>query len=437
MLLQRELAAGLHDDALDPVAGGDVHVLVVAPGTVDAPVLDRRAMVLRLELLDQRLDLLGLRARSDQHGVRGRHDDDVVEPDHGGQHGLLRTHQAVAAVQHDDRTVGRIAGGVMVEHIPDRAPAADVRPAEIGGNHGGELGALHDGIVDRLLRRARERLGREPQEIEVAREAGDRRLGGLRHRRLEALDLAQHGGGVKQEIAAVPEIAIRHVARGGRGIGLFHERLDRAHGCAVELLARTDVAVVRRGIGGLDAEGDDPALGGGAGGAPAGFAELVGLANDVVGREHQHERIAVALGREHGGDRDRGAGIAAHRLQHDVGLDAALAQLLGHDEAEIGTGDDDRAREQVGVGNAREHLLERRSLADQGDELLRHAFARDRPQPRSRAAAHDHRDDLSRHERKILDCCDTSSRPGANRQAAPGVFGQRAGSTQKLHAKEH
>ncbi len=152
--------------------------------------------------------------------------------------------------------------------------------------------------------------------------------------------------------------------------------------------------------------------------ASAGFAELVGLADDVIGREHQHEGVAVALGREHGGDRDRGAGIAAHRLQHDVGLDAALAQLLGHDEAEVGIGDDDRTREQIGVGDALKHLLEHRSLADQRHELLRHALARDRPQPRSRAAAHDHRDDLSRHERKSS-TVDTSSRPGADRQAAP------------------
>src|SRR5262249_13302729 len=49
--------------------------------------------------------------------------------------------------------------------------------------------------------------------------------------------------------------------------------------------------------------------------------------------------------------------------------------------------------------NARKRLLERRSLSDEGDELLGHALARDRPQPRSRAATHDHRDDLSRHQR--------------------------------------
>ena len=50
--------------------------------------------------------------------------------------------------------------------------------------------------------------------------------------------------------------------------------------------------------------------------------------------------------RERGRDRDRRAGIAPRRLEHDVGLDAELAQLLGHDEAEIRIGDDDRPREQ-------------------------------------------------------------------------------------------
>jgi hypothetical protein len=39
-------------------------------------------------------------ARADQYGVHSRHNDDVVEPDHGGEHGFLRTHEAVAAVQH-------------------------------------------------------------------------------------------------------------------------------------------------------------------------------------------------------------------------------------------------------------------------------------------------------------------------------------------------
>ncbi len=128
-------------------------------------------------------------------------------------------------------------------------------------------------------------------------------------------------------------------------------------------------------MGGLDAEGDDPPLGGDRGGALAGCAEFVGLAHNVVGRQHEHEGIAIALGREQGGDRDSKTRIAAHRLEHDVGLDATLAQLLGYDKAELGIGDDDRSREQVGMRNARKHLLERRPLSDERNELLGHALA--------------------------------------------------------------
>ncbi len=190
---------------------------------------------------------------------------------------------------------------------------------------------------------------------------------------------------------------MRHVIRRGYGVRLLHERFDRAGRCAIELLAGADVPVTCRRMGGLDAEGDDASLGGGGRGTPAGRAEFLRLADHMVGCEHQHEGIAIACGREYGGNRNRGTGIAAHRLQHNIGFHAALAQLLRHHKPEIRVGDDDRTPEQLGIGNALKHLLERRILADEGDELLGHAFARDRPQPCSRAAAHDHRDDLSRH----------------------------------------
>ena len=82
------------------------------------------------------------------------------------------------------------------------------------------------------------------------------------------------------------------------------------------------------------------------------------------------------------------------RLQDDVRLDATLAQLLGDHEAEIAIGDHDRACEQLAVQNPRKHLLKRGLLADEAHELLRHALSRDRPQPRSGAAAHDDRHDF-------------------------------------------
>ena len=65
----------------------------------------------------------------------------------------------------------------------------------------------------------------------------DRRFGSLGHGGLEALDLAQHGCGMKQEIAAVPEITIGHIVRGGHGVRLLYERFNREHRRAIELFA--------------------------------------------------------------------------------------------------------------------------------------------------------------------------------------------------------
>src|SRR5262249_7463058 len=102
-------------------------------------------------------------------------------------------------------------------------------------------------------------------------------------------------------------------------------------------------------MGGLDAEGDDPPLSGDGGGALASLAEFVGLAYDVVGRQHEHEGVAIAFGGEKGGDGHRKTRIAAHRLEHDVGLDAALAQLLGDAKAEDGTGNGARSGGKIGM----------------------------------------------------------------------------------------
>ena len=148
---------------------------------------------------------------------------------------------------------------------------------------------------------------------------------------------------------------------------------------------------MRRREGGIDAEGHDQAVGGGDRRFAARAFEGLHIANDVVGGKDQDRCFRIALARQRRGDGDRHGGIAAHRLEHDVGLDVAFAQLFGDDETEIGIGDDDRPLEQFDVGNAAEHLLKGRALVDQRDELLGHAFARHRPQTCARAAAHDHR----------------------------------------------
>src|SRR5258708_31461746 len=93
MLLQRQLSAGLHHDAFDLVTRARIDSLIVAPGSVDPPVLDRLAPIFGLEMLDQFLYVLCLVTRGDEHGVAGRDNDHVVEPDDGREHSVVGAHE--------------------------------------------------------------------------------------------------------------------------------------------------------------------------------------------------------------------------------------------------------------------------------------------------------------------------------------------------------
>jgi hypothetical protein len=177
---------------------------------------------------------------------------------------------------------------------------------------------------------------------------------------------------------------------GGRGIRLFDEGLHRKRRAAVKLGAGPDIAVIGRRERRRDAEGDDQAVGRGSHRFKARAGKGIRVADHVIGGKHDHGRRRIARGGEHRGDADRHGGIAAYRFEHDVTLDGASAHLLGDDETKIRIGDDDRPVEYRLVTDTAEHLLKRRALPDQQHELLGHALARDRPQPRARAAAHDH-----------------------------------------------
>src|SRR5262245_43519504 len=126
-------------------------------------------------------------------------------------------------------------------------------------------------------------------------------------------------------------------------------------------------------MGGLDAEGDNLTVGRRRYRSPARFAEFVGLADDVIGRSTSTSasRLLSAA---------RTAEIATarpesrHGLEHYVGLDPALTQLLGDDETEVGVGNDNRTGKRLGVVGAPQHLLERRCGTDDRDELLWHAL---------------------------------------------------------------
>ncbi len=109
--------------------------------------------------------------------------------------------------------------------------------------------------------------------------------------------------------------------------------------------ARVDVAVAGGGRCRGDAERHDVARARALGGRDAGSHEGVHVADEVVGRHHQGDGAGPAALGQAGRDRHGRGGVAAHRLQRDLGLDADGGELLGHDEAHVVAGDDQRLEE--------------------------------------------------------------------------------------------
>ena len=62
----------------------------------------------------------------------------------------------------------------------------------------------------------------------------DRGLDRRRHLRLEPGEFGEQHVGAEQEVAGIPQIAVTQVARGGGGVGLFDEALDRMHAVAAD-----------------------------------------------------------------------------------------------------------------------------------------------------------------------------------------------------------
>ncbi len=59
------------------------------------------------------------------------------------------------------------------------------------------------------------------------------------------------------------------------------------------------------------------------------------VADRVVGGQDQHQGLGIACGGVERRDGDRGGRIAPARLEQDVGLDPALGELLGDEEAGV------------------------------------------------------------------------------------------------------
>ena len=162
------------------------------------------------------------------------------------------------------------------------------------------------------------------------------------------------------------------------GIGLLDEGGDLHHR-ADTLAAGTDVAVVGLGLRRRDAEGDDAAFLDGGETFTAAGEELLGADHQMVGRQRQHglgaEPTRVGRSGGHGGTR-----VAARRFDQDVDVDADVLGLAFAHEAIGVVGRDHGLAEKAAVGDAQQRLLKGRLRAEQGDELLGHALARQGPQ---------------------------------------------------------
>ena len=133
-------------------------------------------------------------------------------------------------------------------------------------HHRGALGLFHHRVVDRLRLGAPNACASSVTKPRSLPALLDRGLRGGRRVRLESAVFVEEDAGAENEIAGVPEIALRDIALGGLGIRLLDELLDREH-IVAERGARADIAVFRRRPVRPHAEGDDPAAGGGVGGA--------------------------------------------------------------------------------------------------------------------------------------------------------------------------
>jgi hypothetical protein len=91
----------------------------------------------------------------------------------------------------------------------------------------------------------------------------------------EPADLFEHGIGPEQEVAAVPKVSFGQISFGVVGIRLFGESFYRPNGCAIQLLARADVAIARCGR-------NDPTLARSASRLAANCNEVLRHRHDVV-----------------------------------------------------------------------------------------------------------------------------------------------------------
>ncbi len=180
VLLQRQLAARRDHDALHLEAFALDQALEEAPRAVHPVMRHRLVPAGGLQPIHHLLHVLRVVAVHRQDRVLGHHHHRILQADDGGEHAVA-AHVAVARGLQQHVADRDVAVRILAPELPQRAPAADVGPADVGRHHGGAAGALCHRIVEADRRAGGERLDAEADEIEVRLPAGHRAAHRVRH----------------------------------------------------------------------------------------------------------------------------------------------------------------------------------------------------------------------------------------------------------------
>lgn len=188
--------------------------------------LHEATLLKRRKIFENLLDMLLVRTRADQQGIRRVDHDIVMQRIYDDDLLADSLDQAVRRIV--EFRVGRhdIAVGVLGRKFVERAPRPDVVPPELRAPHEDIIGSLQNAVVDRDRRTARKDLlhgswllGRSEFVCLSGKEAID-----LRQMAFERCEDAPRR---PDEDAGIPQVITRRqVAHGGLQIGFLAERCN-------------------------------------------------------------------------------------------------------------------------------------------------------------------------------------------------------------------
>ena len=242
-------------------------------------------------------------------------------------------------------TLEHIAVVVLVTDLPERRPGADVAPPSVERYDHRVRGFFHHGVINRVIRAGRKSGFIDACEMHIARATRQGCSTSGQNVRAITFELLQVTFGVKHKQSAVPQVtAVGQVLARCVVVWFFHKALyaktSRANGFAF-----FDIAVAGFRMAWNNPERHQ-------------FARLCqrqgclnaglkggNIFNQVVSWQYQQEGICLLTARLQGRQRNGRRGIAADRLQQNIGLlKTQLAQLLGRYKAMLLVADQLRHR---------------------------------------------------------------------------------------------